>query len=320
MLGSSRIIPPPHPRHARLAERIVEAAVTGAWPEGARVTEQALAQTLAVSRTPVRVALRLLARHGVVKARPNRGHVLARPGTDLAGFRLPAQASAEGMLHDALIRDRLAGRIASELVQSDVARRYSVSPPLIQRAIARLEQEGLVRRTGWRCDFVPSLDTEHSRRASYELRLMLEPPAFLVPGFHADPELIERLAEENTQLSTHPELAQEDPAQVFEIDARFHEAIAACSGNLFVLNAVRQQNALRRLLELGSYADHARIVVWCREHMAIISAIAANDMAMASRLMHRHLMHAAEAAEHPTVFGWSKSSSASGRDRSKRGD
>jgi DNA-binding GntR family transcriptional regulator len=325
MAASSRLTLSAHPRHARLAERIVEAAVTGAWPAGARVTEQDLAQTLAVSRTPVRAALRLLARHGVVKARPNRGHVLARPGTDLAGFRLPAQASAEGMLHDALIRDRLAGRVGSELVQSDVSRRYGVGLPLVQRAVVRLEQEGLVRRAGWRCDFVPSLDTEHSRRASYELRLMLEPPALLVPGFHADPELIERLVEEHTQLSARPDLAQEDPAQVFEIDARFHEAIAGCSGNLFVLNAVRQQNALRRLLELGSYADRARIVVWCREHMAIVSAIAANDMAMASRLMRRHLMHAAEAAEHPAPAAWptSRSSlgrSASGRERAKRRD
>jgi DNA-binding GntR family transcriptional regulator len=221
----------------------------------------------------------------------------------LVGFRLPAQASADAMLHDTLIRDRLAGRIGPELAQTVLARRYRAGLAVVQRALARLEEEGLVRRASWRWSFVPSLDTEHSRRASYELRLMLEPPSLLVPGFHAEPAVLEQLVEDHTTLTMRPEIAHEDPARVFELDARFHETIAAWSGNLFVLSVVRQQNTLRRLLELGSYVDRARIIVWCREHMAILSAIAADDAAMASRLMHRHLMHAAEAAEHPPPLG-----------------
>ncbi len=303
MSTTSRPATPSHPRHIRLAERIVEAAVTGAWPAGARVVEQDLARALAVSRTPVRAALRLLARHGVVRARVNRGHVLVRPGTELAGFRLPAQPSAAAMLHDQLIRDRLAGRIGPELAQSALARRYRMGLAAVQRALARLAEEGLVHRDGWRWSFVPSLDNEHSRRASYELRLMLEPPSLLVPGFRAEPALLEQLVDEHTALTTRPDMTRDDPARVFTLDARFHEAIAAWSGNLFVLSVVRQQNTLRRLLELGSYADRARVTVWCREHMAILSAIAAEDMAMAARLMHRHLMHAAEAAEHPPPIG-----------------
>ncbi|HUC18731.1 MAG TPA: GntR family transcriptional regulator [Acetobacteraceae bacterium] len=293
-----------HPRHVRLAERIVEVAVAAEWPAGARVIEQELSRQLGVSRTPVRAALALLARHGVVRVRSNRGHVLMRPGTELIGFRLPAQASAEAILHDALIRDRLAGRIGSELSQSALARRYRTGLALVQRALARLEEEGLVSRTGWRWCFVPSLDTEQSRRASFELRLMLEPPSLLVPGFHAERAALEQLVEEHTALTARPEMVQEDPARVFELDARFHETLAGWSGNLFVLSMVRQQNTLRRLFELGSYADCARVVVWCREHMAILSAIAADDAAMAARLMHRHLMHAAEAAEHSLPVGW----------------
>ncbi|HUA78246.1 MAG TPA: GntR family transcriptional regulator [Acetobacteraceae bacterium] len=299
MSTTSRPTVPPHPRHVRLAERIVEAAVAGGWPAGARIIEQELARVLAVSRTPVRAALRLLMRHGVVRARPNRGHVLVRPGAELAGFRLPARASAEAMLHDSLIRDRLAGRIGPEIAQAALARRYRTGLTVMQRALARLEEEGLVAREGWRWSFAPSLDTEQSRRASYELRLMLEPPSLLVPGFRADPAMLDRLVDEHAALTSRPDIVREDPARVFDLDARFHETLAGWSGNLFVLSVVRQQNTLRRLLELGSYADRARVVVWCREHMAILSAIAADDPAMASRLMHRHLMHAAEAAEHP---------------------
>jgi DNA-binding GntR family transcriptional regulator len=295
---------PAHPRHVRLAERIVEAAVAGAWPAGAWVIEQDLARIFAVSRTPVRAALHLLARHGVVRARANRGHELVRPGEALAGFRLPARASREAMLHDTLIRDRLAGRIGPELAQSALARRYRTGLSLVQRALARLEEEGLVQRAGWRWSFVPSFESEHSRRASFELRLMLEPPALLLTGFRIEPALLEHLVEEHTLLMAHPEMTREDPARVFGLDARFHEALAAWSGNLFVLTVVRQQNTLRRLFELATYADGARVTVWLREHMAVLSAIAAEDMAMAARLMRRHLMHAAEAAEHPPSFAW----------------
>ncbi|HWA80663.1 MAG TPA: FCD domain-containing protein [Acetobacteraceae bacterium] len=287
-----------HPRHIRLAERILEAAVAEDWPAGARVIEQELSRRLGVSRTPVRAALSLLVQHGVVRIRPNRGHILARSGAELAGFRLPFSASAERILHDTLISDRLAGRIGPEFAQSALARRYRTGLAVVQRALARLEEEGLVSRTGWRWSFVPSLDTEQSRRTSYELRLMLEPPSLLVPGFRAERAVLEQLVEEHTSLAARPEMAQEDPARVFALDARFHETLANWSGNLFVLSMVRQQNTLRRLLGLGSYADRARVAVWCREHMAILSAIAADDMAMAARLMHRHLMHAAAAAEH----------------------
>ncbi len=217
---------------------------------------------------------------------------------------MPARPPAEALLRDALIRDRLAGRIGLEIVQRALARRYRTGIALMQRALARLEEEGLVRRTGGRWSFVPSLDTDHSRRASFELRLMLEPPALLVAGFRAEPALLEQLVEEHTLLMARPEMTREDRTRVFDLDARFHEAIAAWSGNIFVLTAVRQQNALRRMFEFATYADGARVAAWCREHMAILSAVAAEDMPLAARLMHRHLMHAAEAAEHPPPFPW----------------
>ena len=39
--------------------------------------------------------------------------------------------------------------------------------------------------------------------------------------------------------------------EIFETDAEFHELLAEASGNLFVLQAIQQQNRLRRLLEFG---------------------------------------------------------------------
>jgi len=55
------------------ADRLREMIVTGALPPGRHLAEVALARRLGVSRTPVREALKLLAREGLVEIEPHRG-------------------------------------------------------------------------------------------------------------------------------------------------------------------------------------------------------------------------------------------------------
>src|SRR5919109_4213621 len=50
--------------HTRLRKLILE----GVYPPGARLSERELAQTLGVSRTPLREVLRMLQREGLVEA------------------------------------------------------------------------------------------------------------------------------------------------------------------------------------------------------------------------------------------------------------
>jgi DNA-binding GntR family transcriptional regulator len=57
----------------KLAEALAEAIFAGDFAPGARLDEQQLAQRFSVSRTPVREALRLLARTGLIEVRPRRG-------------------------------------------------------------------------------------------------------------------------------------------------------------------------------------------------------------------------------------------------------
>ncbi|HWK43817.1 MAG TPA: GntR family transcriptional regulator [Stellaceae bacterium] len=283
-----------HPRHARLAQRIVDAAVDGGWPAGQKVTEEELARRFEVSRTPIRAALRLLTELGILVPGPRRGHVLARAGATLAEVSLSAPEPAEEQLHAALIRDRLAGRVAATQSQADLGRRYGVGLPTLQRVLSRMEQEGVIAREGWRWTFVPTLETGRSREASYELRLMLEPGALLLPGFRADPDSLRRLTEEHEALigDLDHDLARRDPLRIFELDARFHETLAGFGGNPFVLNVVRQQNALRRLLELGTYDDRARVAAWCGEHLAILARLDEGNPAAASDLLRAHLLTA----------------------------
>jgi DNA-binding GntR family transcriptional regulator len=62
----------------KLADNMAEAILSGEFAPGYRLDEQFLAQRYAVSRTPVREALRQLATTGLIEVRPRRGAIVAR--------------------------------------------------------------------------------------------------------------------------------------------------------------------------------------------------------------------------------------------------
>ena len=82
-----------------------------------------------------------------------------------------------------------------------------------------------------------------------------------------------------------------DPRMWFEINSRFHEAIAPWSGNRFLLDAIRRQNALRRLSEYHWFSDlkPESVKGSLNDHIAILAAIVAGEMDWAASLMKRHL-------------------------------
>lgn len=69
--------PPARTMVEQAAEAIVSAAARGVFLPGDRLVEAAIARELAISRVPVREALRLLESHGVVVATPYKGMRLA---------------------------------------------------------------------------------------------------------------------------------------------------------------------------------------------------------------------------------------------------
>ena len=62
----------------KLADDMAEAILSGEFAPGSRLDEQLLAQRYAVSRTPVREALRQLATTGLIEVRPRRGAIVTR--------------------------------------------------------------------------------------------------------------------------------------------------------------------------------------------------------------------------------------------------
>lgn len=277
----------------RLANQILDLIREARFEPGHHLREQQLGDLLGVSRTPVRMALALLAERGIVEARRNQGFFLLKPFDALHRIEFEVPSSADQQLYEQLVRDRLAGAIPGTLTQSEIARRYDVDRLVMLRTLARMAEDGLVARNkghGW--TFQPTLDSLTALKASYDFRLTLEPAGFLLPSFRADPAALERMRLQHVFLVSHPNIASVDASQLFATDAAFHELFAEFSGNIFLLQAIQQQNRLRRLLEFGGYANRRRVRDWCREHLDIIEAVATGDLARAAAEMRAHLSHA----------------------------
>ncbi|KAF0132361.1 MAG: GntR family transcriptional regulator [Xanthobacteraceae bacterium] len=78
----ARAASPGGTRSEQLQTRLAEAIVSGRLKPGSSLDEAQIAAEYAVSRTPVREALRQLSSSGLVEIRPHRGAVVAKPDHD----------------------------------------------------------------------------------------------------------------------------------------------------------------------------------------------------------------------------------------------
>lgn len=277
----------------RIARQILDLISEARFDPGHHLREQHLADALGVSRTPVRAGLKELTRMGAVEARPNQGYFLLKRSNELDQLEIEQSKSNDQKLYEQLVHDRIAGILPESFTQTEISQRYDVDRGVLTRTLVKLSEDGLIARNaghGWR--FLQTLNSDIALRNSYGFRLMIEPMALLTPNLHVDRQMLKRLRARHLRLITHPDITQVPAKEIFETDAAFHELLAEASGNLFVLQAIQQQNRLRRLLEFGSYHNKRRVKEWCEEHVAIIDALRENKQEQAAELMRKHLQYA----------------------------
>ena len=277
----------------RIARQILDLISEARFDPGHHLREQHLADALGVSRTPVRAGLKELTRMGAVEARPNQGFFLLKRSNELDQLEIEQSKSNDQKLYEQLVHDRIAGILPESFTQTEISQRYDVDRGVLTRTLVKLSEDGLIARNaghGWR--FLQTLNSDIALRNSYGFRLMIEPMALLTPNLHVDRQMLKRLRARHLRLITHPDITQVPAKEIFETDAAFHELLAEASGNLFVLQAIQQQNRLRRLLEFGSYHNKRRVKEWCEEHVAIIDALRENKQVQAAELMRKHLQYA----------------------------
>jgi DNA-binding GntR family transcriptional regulator len=84
--------------HDELVDRLREMVLEGVLPAGKRVPEKELCTQFAVSRTPLREALKVLASEGLLELLPNRGAVVTLLTEKDIEDAFPVLANLEGMV------------------------------------------------------------------------------------------------------------------------------------------------------------------------------------------------------------------------------
>jgi len=277
------------PLSKQLALQVVDYIQRGKLEVGAHLTEHELAAAFNVSRSPVRRALAVLGRMGVVEQEPNRGFFLrkAPAGQVTSGLSEAAAAAEERYLR--IADDRLAGRLEEHVTETALMRRYRMPRRELQRVLHRMEKEGWIERKpghGWM--FVALADSAEAHAQGYRFRMMFEPAALLEPGFRIDRPELERVRRDQ-QMLLDGGVNRLPRSRLFELGSDFHDTLMAFSGNRYIVEAIRRVNAMRRLLEYRAHYDRERIASQCREHLHLLELLEHGSREDAARYLRKHL-------------------------------
>lgn len=276
----------PSKLQAKLAAQILDYIRSGGLAPATHLAEAELCRQFKVSRSPVRAALALLAQHGHVEHVPRRGY-FTRDGaaaTPVAGLQ-----GTDDDLYLTIAEDRVLQRLPEQVSEADLLRRYDVSKGELGRALQRLLREGLVERLpgrGWL--FAPILDSKETHDESYRFRLAIEPWALLEPGYALDSAGAAECERKHHRI-LDGSVRWITAIDLFDMNAEFHELLAAGSNNRFFVQAIQQQNRLRRFVNYHWTYGPERVLDTCREHLAVLEAVKSGDRTWAATLLRRHL-------------------------------
>jgi DNA-binding GntR family transcriptional regulator len=179
----------------------------------------------------------------------------------------------------------------------DLARRLSVSQTPVREALARLESDGLVVKEplrGYRT--APLLDSAALEQL-YEVRLLLEPRGARRTAKLATDAQIATLVQANDAMrramrgASKAHSYREYRAFATE-DARFHDTIAAASGNEFLRETLARLRAHLHLYRLYFHGGIAGETL--PEHIDVLTALQARKPAAAEAAMAEHVSRSQE--------------------------
>jgi DNA-binding GntR family transcriptional regulator len=261
-------------------------------PAGTPLPERAVAERFRVSRSPVREAMQLLAQRQVIERRSEGGYAVCERMQAAPALALPP-VDADEPLYLKIAEDRLEGHLPDRLTENELMRRYDVTRARLNAVLRRITNEGWIERlpgNGWQ--FLPTLSTGAAYDQGYRLRILLEPAAILEPTWALDEAALRKCrAEQQALVDGAAEWAS--PVQLFDANSRLHETIAGFSGNVFMADALKRVNRLRRLMEYRKAVDRTATARRCKEHLALIDLLLSGQREAAADFMRLHLRDAA---------------------------
>jgi len=281
----------------RVVDQIIDYANSNSLEVGTPLRTQSLADLFSVSRTPVSEALNYLKLCGVVRHLPQRGYELAIEGNSLNKSLTNNQLPESDLAYENFVEKHLRNEVPKKFTEASLRRTLNISQASLQSLLGRLLGEGLVEPApGYGLVLNNILTSRESIKQSYRFRMMIEPSAILERSFSPDPKALSRLRSTH-QAMLENGMTDKTPEQIFNINIEFHEAIIGWANNPFLTEALKKQNAMRRLLVVNSALSTERYVRILQEHLALLSALEENRFVDASLLMKQHLAANADNVE-----------------------
>jgi len=198
-------------------------------------------------------------------------------------------------IKESIAKDWFDGTITKEVSEGEIRRRYGLGRLTTQRILNSLSEDGIISRMpGYGWQFEPTLNSSEAHDESYDFRMIIEPSGIRSSTFRYDRSGGDILrAKHELIIDSHE--SDWHSVDLFRLDADFHNFVAQCSRNRFIIQAVQQQNRLRRLLEYNSLLNTGRLMGSCLEHLEVLDNLEKNDQEHAASAMTVHLEKAKDA-------------------------
>lgn len=287
------------PLQAKVAREIVALVRREGRRAGDHLPEVQLSEQIGTSRSPVQAALRHLSNLGVVQQDMNRGFFLIQDAKDWGEVAVKFSSQPDDPLYLAIAEERQAGRLADEVSEAELMRRFDVARSTLRKVLARISEEGWIeQRVGHGWCFQALIDSPEAYEESYLFRQSVEPAGLLGTSFQFDPLQLAELRREQQRI-VDGGFQSMTAIELFEANSRFHETLAQWSNNRFISQAVKRVNQLRRLVEYRQASKRGARQTQAQEHLKILEAISQHDFVLAASVMRAHL----DGARRAKVYG-----------------
>lgn len=189
------------------------------------------------------------------------------------------------------LRDELMNgdiRFGTRLTEPKLSARFGISRTPVREALTMLCSDGLLEREEY--GFSPVRPSVSRIRDLYELRLTLELGG--MSRVRADPALTHDAdllrAEQRRWLALRADPPAQEPGFVV-VDEEFHVALLSAAGNGELVRALVAVNSRIRHVRMYDFMINNRIETTITEHLGILDAVLAGDLALAQQLLHTHI-------------------------------
>ena len=169
--------------------------------------------------------------------------------------------------------------------EEEICKEFGVSRSPVRETLRMLEEHGLVEKVPYRGCTVKQPDVQainelYDVRAILELAVVEQLATAVQP-----PNLLEGWARRWNELARVSAFAQVEALDLAQEDREFHEALARATGNRTLFDMLDTVNERLHFMRMFDITTVERLWDTCSQHLRIVDAIGAGDVAAAEYAM-----------------------------------